>query len=196
MQYLQKTWVNAQLDCKKKKMSLVTIPNEEEQQRIVDIIEPLNENQPDWWWNGGHNGVWIVNYQKFNYTNFKEGEPNSDDPKNINFNQEHCVAMAAPSWEWIDMLCPTSQYYLCRENLPIDVTSNINYKKQPDELPTQSSKETSTTSLYETRNVSSNESLKKLIDDLPSLPPITMEEIIRKSPDRIKVPRRSLKMDL
>ncbi|XP_005186728.1 lectin subunit alpha [Musca domestica] len=126
----QYTWQQALDECKKKKMSLVTIDSEE---KANDVKTVLNEaflflKKPIPRLYIGANDldefrefIWISKGDVFRYTNWEKGEPNNY--KKLN---ERCVHIGFHGDEkWNDINCSRKYGFICEQVLGVEELSEL-----------------------------------------------------------------------
>ncbi|XP_073822445.1 uncharacterized protein [Musca autumnalis] len=113
--YIEKSekysWHEALSECIRLKMTLVAVDSDCKRQKMA----ALSMYETPRVWIGGHDQIksrqfqWISNSQIFEYTNWREREPNN--------NNEHCVEMIYPSLKWNDARCDAKHGFIC-EDMP------------------------------------------------------------------------------
>ncbi|GFO19130.1 C-type mannose receptor 2 [Plakobranchus ocellatus] len=137
----RKSYANAKADCKGRGGSLASIRSEEEINAVKDtVFSSRFLSSPDGWkvgrsdiWlagsDSGSEGVWYWDIegqrQKISdgFSNWMDNEPNNAGPSG---RDENCMIMRPGSWEWNDIMCDSSTYFLCElsEQVLIAITDS------------------------------------------------------------------------
>lgn len=111
-------WYQAMNYCRSRGMYLIDIPTNDEEQRVLKIINDKNFTQ-SYWTSGtdlGSEGkfYWMTTGAEVFYNNFRANEPNNRE-YHSHF-EEHCIEMRKPyNYLWNDLGCSRELHVICRE---------------------------------------------------------------------------------
>ncbi|XP_065357941.1 lectin subunit alpha-like [Calliphora vicina] len=131
------TWFDGLSECRKMNMSLVTIETSIKSKEINDLVK-ATFNRSIILWVGGimtnypdsRNYIWISTGQQFNYTYWKDKNPD------FSLNNEYCIQIGcSANMEWNDNVCETKYGFICEyQKLDLPLQMENKYKDCQQEL--------------------------------------------------------------